>query len=282
MNQQVDEGGILIVLSNADAFTKLLAILQHATVTLFSGFTCNAERIEFNVYMKQLMKALELMSVIRDVSMEIRYPGSQGELCFRSSKSDGPNCWREYVKLKTMSGSTLIDFADTWCTPEASFITQGQLLKSLMEDMPPIRTPIVLLMQKDPVKVALKASRQGLDLEFEVPSESVNSFQSELPTVEQGYSHKVLKTALCNVPSSASNTKVSIDGSGLLKVMHILNLQGGESLGGTNYIPNTLPTYTGTSDINQGQNNWVTIWFLCKAQLVEEEVEPVAGEDAEE
>eukprot|EP01025_Chloroclados_australasicus_P033076 TRINITY_DN3360_c0_g2_i1.p5 TRINITY_DN3360_c0_g2~~TRINITY_DN3360_c0_g2_i1.p5 ORF type:complete len:182 (+),score=19.72 TRINITY_DN3360_c0_g2_i1:452-997(+) len=162
----------------------------------------------------------------------------------------------------------------------------GAVMKSLVEDIPAVRQPIRLVMQKDINKVQLKAQRAGLQMEFDASPESIVSFHSELQFVEQGYSQKALKTAFCNIQKSSNDTKVSVDANGLMKVMHILNLSGQDSLGGAGQQQQLQQSDQGTLGPSlysaQTVSNSVTVWFMCKAQLVEEDPEPGDAEQEQE
>eukprot|EP01025_Chloroclados_australasicus_P033078 TRINITY_DN3360_c0_g2_i3.p1 TRINITY_DN3360_c0_g2~~TRINITY_DN3360_c0_g2_i3.p1 ORF type:complete len:276 (+),score=21.78 TRINITY_DN3360_c0_g2_i3:169-996(+) len=271
----IQQGTLQIVISDPRAFTRLLSVIYSSSAVhctwvvkrrelrigwennsksmqaeilfpaeVFSSFSCNVDRMQFNIYMKHLIKVLEFMSVVHDVPMEITYPGEEVELCFRSFKNDGGlKCW-EYVNLKTKAGNSPISFTDTWTYPETSFITKGAVMKSLVEDIPAVRQPIRLVMQKDINKVQLKAQRAGLQME------------------------------------------VSVDANGLMKVMHILNLSGQDSLGGAGQQQQLQQSDQGTLGPSlysaQTVSNSVTVWFMCKAQLVEEDPEPGDAEQEQE
>eukprot|EP01026_Neomeris_dumetosa_P040696 TRINITY_DN3366_c0_g3_i1.p1 TRINITY_DN3366_c0_g3~~TRINITY_DN3366_c0_g3_i1.p1 ORF type:complete len:290 (-),score=28.56 TRINITY_DN3366_c0_g3_i1:148-1017(-) len=278
------------VVSNGDSFTRLLQTINCSSVQvciwivndkelrirwennskvmqaemlfpaeIFQTFSCNVERIEFSVQLKQLMKALEFMSVVKNVAIEVSYPGKYGEVCFKSQHSQNGERSFEYMKLRTTEKDSPGYFTDFWALPETSFITEGQLLKQQLEDMPP-KSRVFIRIHSNPLRIVLKGSNQGLDMEFDMPNDRITSFQSGEDVVEYGYGYDMLKTAFCNISSQGINTKVSIDRNGLMKVMHIIKQEVDDSMGATMGISSSsVPSKS------------VTVWFLCQASLVEEE-----------
>ena len=153
--------------------------------------------------------------------LHVTFPGPNRELSFEVNEADKEAC--TYASLPTLELPSQSDWADDWVPPGSTFMAPGLLLKEAVEDLEWAGSTVELCLRRDPPEVHFTGIGQGT-LKIKVPFSKVTGFYCAAPKVVHHYALQNLRTAFANLPAGTTATKVSVDGNGMLKVMHMVEL----------------------------------------------------------
>ena len=153
--------------------------------------------------------------------LHVTFPGPNRELSFEVNEADREVC--TYASLPTLELPSQSDWADDWVPPGSTFMAPGLLLKEAVEDLEWAGSTVELYLRRDPPEVHFTGIGQGT-LKIKVPFSKVTGFYCAAPKVVHHYALQNLRTAFANMPAGTTATKVSVDGNGMLKVMHMVEL----------------------------------------------------------
>ena len=199
---------------------------------LFETFQYSGEapRTAFGLHLNLLADTLGLFSGLDPgTSLELAYPGSAGELTFEvREQADNGTSITTFANLRSAELPPLANWSADWVEPASTFHAPGALLKDAMEDLEWAGPRVELLMERATGRVKFTSAAQGT-LSIKVPPQAVTGFSATRASVRHLYPLAKLRAAFVDLPVgrevSAIATKVSVDARGMLKVMHIVDLQ---------------------------------------------------------
>ena len=162
------------------------------------------------------------------------YPGPQGEVLMETVDKtlEGVEI-RSYASLNSQETPVLRDLADYWEEPVSWFLGPGQLFKEVIDDLEWAGGTIMLELRRDPPLIcfsSLGAASGNGNLNVEIPVSELPGFHCSSARVSHAFPLKRLQMALTNLPAtkdpSSVSTKVTVDSRGLMKVNHMVNMQG--------------------------------------------------------
>ena len=204
---------------------------------LFEEYKYSGEdlRTAFGLRLNLLADTLGLFSSLDpQTTLELAYPGPAGELMFEVREQAGGTSITTFANLLSSDLPPQEDWGADWVEPSSAFQAPGDLLKAAMDDLEWAGPRVELLLE--PVRsvsggsgqVKFASAGQG-SLSIKVPPQAVTGFQTTQATVRHLYSLANLRAAFVDLPVGREvagiATKVSVDARGMLKVMHIVDLQ---------------------------------------------------------
>lgn len=183
--------------------------------------------------------------------LQMLYPGPQGEVVFELQDNVEGKVVVSFARLGTVELPSSRDLSDYWEGQGSYFLAQGVLLKEVVEDLEWPAGDVEIAMWAPPhARLAMSAAGVAGDLEVDLPLSELSGFHVTPPPptylavpgavpgadVRWRYRYKSMRAAFCSLspakePGSCS-TKVSIDANGLLKVTHMVSMQGASAQGG--------------------------------------------------
>ncbi|KAG1660041.1 hypothetical protein FOA52_010026 [Chlamydomonas sp. UWO 241] len=205
--------------------SKTLQSLVFLKPEMFGQFSVGSVA-RFSVQFSQLLDTLNVFSPIQS-STELCYPGPNGELSLESSDNSRGTTMVTYARIASIEMPDMRDLEDFWEEPHSHFLTQGAVMKEVIEDLEWPGGNVTLQMDRNPPRLLISASGTGR-LEADMPVSELSGFHCEPPELCHSYRYKALRAAFCNLPNpkeaGAISTKVTVDRNGMLKVTHVISL----------------------------------------------------------
>ncbi|GAX80629.1 hypothetical protein CEUSTIGMA_g8064.t1 [Chlamydomonas eustigma] len=231
---KIDDSGLEV---RCEDDSKALQSLVFLKSEMFRSFECPSTR-KFSVLFVQLLDTLNVLSFAHGC-MDMSYPGPNGELTFEVQDSHSGYLMNTYARISSVEMPDVHDLEEYWSEPSSYFLTQGSIMKEVVEDLEwPGGTTVEIVMEREPQHLSMIASGTGR-MTVEMPVTDLSGFFCALPEVRHSYKYRNLRAAFCHLPSgsqkefSSISTKVTVDAQGLLKVAHVISvLSTGNHQGG--------------------------------------------------
>ncbi|XP_057859645.1 uncharacterized protein LOC131068472 isoform X2 [Cryptomeria japonica] len=222
---ELSEHGIVIIVEERGCLQAKVYFRKE----LFRTYSYNAEvRPRFGVGLGLLVDCLNTFTLSGGTTaLELRYPGPDMQLLFRSSDLHNASI---YAEIRTRIPDTIPwDYnAENMAGVPVSFAVKSAVLKEAIDDLEWPGSSIQLSINPDPPVVTFKGEGHG-DLQCD-------------RYVSYRYKYKFLRATTANIPTGVlkdnRGSKLTIGTSGLLKIQHLVSvrpapghLQPGDSCG---------------------------------------------------
>jgi len=195
----------------------------------------------------QLTMLLDVLNVFASInsqsSTELRYPGPNSEVLCELQDVDAAVAVT-YARLATLEVPDSQDLANFWEGSRGGsyFMAPGAVLKEVVEDLEWPQAPVTVTLRPDARRaVSLAVAGHAGELTVDIPSARLTGFHIDparaLPPdtggqasteVSYSYKYRQMRAAFCNLPNPKEfrniSTKVSIDANGMMRVVHIIDM----------------------------------------------------------
>eukprot|EP00963_Diacronema_lutheri_P001102 scaffold68_cov340-Pavlova_lutheri.AAC.55 len=188
---------------------KTLHSTAFVSADIFGTYHTSEDRVTIGLELHNLVDALNVFSQSMVGELVIMYPSNDGEMLLELEEIVSGTVVSTYARIRTVVVSPTMDWMTYWEEPSSSFITSGELLREVVEDL----------------DLASSAS----DLSIEIPVATLFAHHIQEAYTENYYNFRHLKIGLGGLNFSRDvvqdiKSNVKIDKNGLLKVVHMLNL----------------------------------------------------------
>ncbi|RZC69604.1 hypothetical protein C5167_032755 [Papaver somniferum] len=224
---ELSEHGIVLIVEDSGCIQAKVYLKRE----LFLSYDYKAEgRPRFGVGLGLFVDCLNTFSLPGQLNtIEIRYPGSDMQLLFKSI--DSPDACI-YAELRTRIPETISwdhNFEPAGSTP-LSFTVKSAALREAVDDLEWPGASIQITLVPDPPCVTFRGEGHGdlqIDFMYYANTDLLMAFQCDRRTSYR-YKYKFLKATTSNIPTSVirenRGSKLTIGRGGMLKVQHLVSV----------------------------------------------------------
>lgn len=207
---------------------KTLHSTAFVSADIFGTYHTSEDRVTIGLELHNLVDALNVFSQSMVGELVIMYPSNDGEMLLELEEIVSGTVVSTYARIRTVVVSPTMDWMTYWEEPSSSFITSGELLREVVEDLDLASGNVCITVLKSPAKITFVAGSAS-DLSIEIPVATLFAHHIQEAYTENYYNFRHLKIGLGGLNLSRDvvqdiKSNVKIDKNGLLKVVHMLNL----------------------------------------------------------
>lgn len=201
---------------------------------VFGTYQVADARVTIGLEHHNLVDALHVFAQSTVGELTIVYPSKDGEMLLELEEVVAGTAVSTYARIRTVVVNPIIDWMTYWEEPSTSFITSGDLLREVVDDLDGASGSVCVTVLKSPAKVTFVAGNAS-DLSIEIPVTTLLAHHFHQAYTENYYNFRHLKIGLGGLNSSRDTiqdvkSNVKIDKKGLFKVVHMLNLPAAQHL----------------------------------------------------
>ncbi|KAH9322015.1 hypothetical protein KI387_016654 [Taxus chinensis] len=223
---------LVCLLDSVQGLVDALHSVRWKKQQLFRTYGYNAEvRPRFGVSLGPLVDSLNIFTLSGGTTaLELRYPGPDMQLHFRSSDLHSASI---YAEIRTRIPDTIPwDYnTENSVGMPVSFAVKSVALKEAIDDLESPGSSIQLSINPDPPTVTFKGEGHGdlqIDFFYNIQFDLFIAFQCD-HYVSYRYKYKFLRATTANIPTSVlkdnRGSKLTIGRGGLLKIQHLVSVR---------------------------------------------------------
>ncbi|KAK9785180.1 hypothetical protein WJX73_005914 [Symbiochloris irregularis] len=205
---------------------------------VFAEFQVPWVRKTFGLHFHTFTDTLTVFASTSTSDLTIRYPGPNEELTFELVEAISEQQLCTYARINTLDLDLSPEISEYWQEPSSYFLAPGAMLREAIEDLEwaacsgaQTQGSVTVHLKRSPPSITLSAS-DAAELSIKLPVGDLAGFMCTEAEVYHKYKYKLMRAAFSNLPSAKEaatqmSTKVTVDSSGIMKVMHMVPLFGG-------------------------------------------------------